>query len=127
MFKYVKMIPSANKLILSKVQKSIDDLQSKIVPKNLPKTFAALPSTGLSDTQVRAELMRFLKMNDMVWKEGKVSGAIYTGNEELQSIITEAFSTFIYTNPLHPGEIRKKFTSSAHFNRTFLWCSSDGV
>ncbi len=102
-FRYLKMIPSANRLIQSKMQKSIDDLQDKIVPKNLPKIFAALPASGLSDAQVRTELMRFLKMNDMAWKEGKVSGAIYTGSEELQSIITEAYSTFIYTNPLHPG------------------------
>ncbi len=102
-FKYLKFIPSANSLIQSKVKKTVQELQDKLVPKDLSKTFAVLPQTGLKDAQIRSEMLRLLKMNDMVWKEGKVSGAIYTGSEELQAIITEAYSTFSYSNPLHPG------------------------
>jgi sphinganine-1-phosphate aldolase len=36
------------------------------------------------------------------WANGRVSGTVYHGGNDLSKIITEACSMFYYANPLHP-------------------------
>ncbi|KNC99861.1 sphinganine-1-phosphate aldolase DPL1 [Spizellomyces punctatus DAOM BR117] len=98
-----KSIPGANDMVKSEVAKQIQSIEKKVVQYTPgEKIYRTLPSKGLSPAEVRAELDRYQKMGDVDWKEGKVSGAIYHGGEEVSSLITDAFARFTVTNPLHP-------------------------
>lgn len=41
-------------------------------------------------------------MEHASWEEGKVSGAVYHGGDELLNLQTEAYRMFSVSNPLHP-------------------------
>lgn len=62
----------------------------------------ALPKEGWSEDRVRAELVRLAGMERPRWEDGKVSGTVYHGGEQLTRLQTEAFGTFTVANPLHP-------------------------
>lgn len=60
-------------MIKEKVRKSVNDMQVGLVPPQ-PITYSSLVPVGLTESQLRKELMRYKSLNDDVWKEGKVSG-----------------------------------------------------
>jgi len=61
-----------------------------------------LPSKGLERDQIISALRAMASREDQVWKEGKTSGAVYHGGDELVSLYTEIFSIYPLANPLHP-------------------------
>ncbi|KAI8821385.1 pyridoxal phosphate-dependent transferase [Fimicolochytrium jonesii] len=98
-----KVIPGANSLVKKEVAKHVEGIEKKMV--NIQpgtKVYRALPAEGLSDGAVRSELERYQKMGHVNWRDGKISGAIYHGGEDVSALITDAFSRFTITNPLHP-------------------------
>ncbi|KAJ3146158.1 hypothetical protein HDU86_000503 [Geranomyces michiganensis] len=98
-----KGVPGANNLVKTEIAKQIKSIENKMV-KIQPgeKVYRALPAQGLSDPAVRTELQRYQSMGDVDWRAGKISGAIYHGGEAVSALITDAFSRFTITNPLHP-------------------------
>ncbi|TPX58172.1 hypothetical protein PhCBS80983_g03321 [Powellomyces hirtus] len=98
-----KTVPAANTLVQKQIAKQIKGIEKQMV-KLAPgeKVYRALPPNGMTDPEVRKELERYQAMGDVDWKEGKISGAIYHGGEAVNSLITDAFSRFTITNPLHP-------------------------
>ncbi|KAI9099865.1 pyridoxal phosphate-dependent transferase [Phlyctochytrium arcticum] len=96
-------VPQANALVKQEVAKTVQEIEKKMITY-MPgeKVYRALPSTGLSEAEVRKELLKYQKMSHVDWTEGKVSGAIYHGGEKVSSLINDAFSKFTVTNPLHP-------------------------
>lgn len=52
--------------------------------------------------QVRAELENLSEMRHTRWEDGRVSGAVYHGGNDLIKLQSEAFEKFIVTNPIHP-------------------------
>jgi sphinganine-1-phosphate aldolase len=51
---------------------------------------------------VREELKKLSEMKHTRWEDGRVSGAVYHGGEELGALQTEAFGLFAVSNPIHP-------------------------
>ncbi|KAJ3072768.1 hypothetical protein HK102_006164, partial [Quaeritorhiza haematococci] len=103
-FKYARAsIPGMNAVVQKEVDKHIKAVQDKLAP-SIPgeKKNLTLPENGLSTDQVRSELVRLQKMGHVDWRGGKVSGAIYHGQDDLTSLLTEAYGMFALTNPLHP-------------------------
>ncbi|KAI8591216.1 pyridoxal phosphate-dependent transferase [Geranomyces variabilis] len=98
-----KRIPGANNLVKTEIAKQVLSIEKKMV-KIQPgeKVYRALPAQGLSDPAVRKELQRYQSMGDVDWRAGKISGAIYHGGDAVSALITDAFSRFTITNPLHP-------------------------
>lgn len=68
----------------------------------------ALPLTGLTALEVSAALTTLSELPNTKWEEGRVSGAVYHGGEEMGAIWREAFGKFVVSNPLHadvfPGQ-----------------------
>ena len=55
----------------------------------------SLPLFGYGFTQLAS-------LEHAKWEEGRVSGAVYHGGEDLSKLQTEAIGTFAVSNPLHP-------------------------
>lgn len=64
--------------------------------------YLTLPKEGWTEDQVRGELERLGDMEHTRWEDGRVSGAVYHGGEEMVKLQAEAFRKFSVANPIHP-------------------------
>ncbi|KAG0678018.1 hypothetical protein C6P40_000678 [Pichia californica] len=99
------MIPS----IKEKVNKEINDaritLEKDILIKSKNVNHSTIPLKGFSIDQVLNQLNDLDNLDSnhaIAWKDGKVSGAVYHGGDELINLQTEAIHKFAVSNQLHP-------------------------
>lgn len=96
-------LPGVRSQIDKQVSKALTDLETKLVPKGPGVTkYLLLPKEGWSAEQVRAELDKLANMEHTMWEDGRVSGAVYHGGQDLLKLQTEAFGQFGVANPIHP-------------------------
>jgi sphinganine-1-phosphate aldolase len=89
------------------VQLQIAEAKIKIERSLVPsgpgvERYTALPKDGWGADKVRDELKKLAEMKHTRWEEGRVSGAVYHGCEDLSKLQTEAYGIFTVSNPLHP-------------------------
>ena len=92
--------------VRSQVKKQVADAIAKLEQKLVPKgpgvsRYLTLPKEGWTQQQVKAELEKLGEMEHTRWEDGRVSGAVYGGNE-LVKLQAEAFERFSVSNPIHP-------------------------
>ena len=85
------------------VTNGLTKLQAKLAPQ-LPgfTRNLELPKEGWAADHVRAELDKLAGLDHTRWEDGRVSGAVYHGGEDLLKLQTEAFGQFGVANPIHP-------------------------
>lgn len=64
--------------------------------------YLELPKEGWNPDHVREELNKLSSMEHTKWEDGRVSGAVYHGGQDLLKLQTEAFGQFGVANPIHP-------------------------
>ena len=64
--------------------------------------FTEIPNKGLSDSQIIDLLGKLSDLKHSDWQNGKVSGAVYHGGEDIIKIQSDAFRIFCVANQLHP-------------------------
>ncbi|KAJ5129349.1 uncharacterized protein N7515_005388 [Penicillium bovifimosum] len=95
--------PGVRGQVDKQVSTAITKLEAKLVNSGPDVTrYLALPKEGWSPEQVRAELDKLAGLEHTRWEDGRVSGAVYHGGEELLKLQTEAFGQFGVANPIHP-------------------------
>ncbi|KAI4240084.1 MAG: hypothetical protein L6R40_005322 [Gallowayella cf. fulva] len=96
-------LPGIRSQVQTQVSQAIKNLESKLVPQG-PGTsrYLTLPKEGWTDQQVRAELEMLGDMKHTRWEDGRVSGAVYHGEDALIKVQSEAFQRFMVANPIHP-------------------------
>ncbi|KAL1916064.1 uncharacterized protein VTP21DRAFT_6068 [Calcarisporiella thermophila] len=98
-------IPPVRRYISQKLAVPLEEIVKSVAPKNHGTTRQlSLPPIGLSDTQVLYRLTEYSKLGRDVsesLRQGKVSGAVYHGGEELADLCTQAYRMFAFSNPLH--------------------------
>lgn len=89
----------------SKVRQQVDEalskMEGKLVPIGLTRT-TKLPAQGLTHDEVRSQLESLAQLDHTRWEDGRVSGAVYHGEDELMKLQTEAYGKFTVANPIHP-------------------------
>jgi sphinganine-1-phosphate aldolase len=96
-------LPFVQAKVRADVDKAILELEAKLVPSGPGVTkYTALPATGWSADAVREELKKLEEMKHTRWEDGRVSGAVYHGGDELSDLQGEAFRKFGVSNPIHP-------------------------
>ncbi|TEB10259.1 sphinganine-1-phosphate aldolase [Coprinellus micaceus] len=102
----VLRLPSMQKKVTTEMGKARLDIENKLVPKGPNVTrHLALPDDGKSLEWILAEMEKMdVELNGQsgIWNQGKLSGAVYHGGEDLQKIITAAYDRYCVSNPLHP-------------------------
>lgn len=89
--------------VQTEVSEAVLKLESKLVPSGPGvERFTRLPADGWAADRVREELDRLAGMEHTRWEDGRVSGAVYHGGDELRDLQAEAFSKFSVSNPIHP-------------------------
>lgn len=93
--------------VRSQIDKQVKDASQKLQDKLVSigpgvNRYSKLPLAGWSNDQVRKELASLSEMKHTRWEDGRVSGAVYHGGEDLAALQTEAFGKFTVANPIHP-------------------------
>ncbi|KAF8460274.1 pyridoxal phosphate-dependent transferase [Kalaharituber pfeilii] len=100
---WILSLPWYKTKIKLELEQTIKKLEDKLVPKGPGITrYLALPKSGWTDEQVKAELQKLSEMQHSEWEKGKVSGAVYHGGDDLLDLQTQAYRLFSVSNPLHP-------------------------
>nr|XP_031859585.1 uncharacterized protein CI109_005047 [Kwoniella shandongensis]KAA5526657.1 hypothetical protein CI109_005047 [Kwoniella shandongensis] len=100
-------LPSSRAKLGSEISKMRSQLREKLAPTTYPDgvtltTVKSLPAQGRSKEWLESEWTNLKKLERGDVDNGRVSGAVYHGGEELNAVINEAMARFIVTNPLHP-------------------------
>ncbi|KAJ5653082.1 Sphingosine-1-phosphate lyase [Penicillium lividum] len=95
--------PGVRGKVDKEVNTALEDLQKKLVPTGPDvDRYLTLPKEGWSPEKVREELGKLAGMKRTRWEDGRVSGAVYHGGEDLLKLQAEAFGQFGVANPIHP-------------------------
>lgn len=134
-FKVILLVPSARRKVAGELDKATLELEAKassplapprrlLTPPQLAPKHATvsqqltLPTTGLTSDEVTAVLVAHSKLPNTRWEEGRVSGAVYHGGEEMGKIWKEAFGMFEVSNPLHADVFPGTFAKLVGGNRS---------
>lgn len=103
LFRVIRKLPIIGALIQKHVNKARSDVAANLTflkeAKNYVKT---LPTKGLNQTDVMEKIKEYSTLGGVRWEDGKISGAVYSGEEELTKLLVKAYGEFAWTNPLHP-------------------------
>lgn len=81
----------------------INELEKKLKPyKGNEFTFSKLPESGINGDEVLENLYNFASVENSGWKAGKVSGAVYHGEDHLLKFLDKVYSAYSQSNALHP-------------------------
>lgn len=105
-FSLVKDLPQ----VVAEVEKSQRELEAdlekeiKINARLIDggKILTALPKKGQSARKILDLMRSETKKEDVKWQDGKVSGAVYHGEQAHQDLLNKAFGLYSISNPLHP-------------------------
>ncbi|RKP24621.1 pyridoxal phosphate-dependent transferase [Syncephalis pseudoplumigaleata] len=98
-----KQLPGVRNKIQSELDKVIKKIQDDVAPVRPGETrYLQLPKQGFTAEQIHAELEKYHGMAKVDWKDGRISGAVYHGNEALSNLCVDAYRLFSVSNPLHP-------------------------
>uniref|UniRef100_A0A8B9M2U7 sphinganine-1-phosphate aldolase n=1 Tax=Astyanax mexicanus TaxID=7994 RepID=A0A8B9M2U7_ASTMX len=94
-FRLIRKIPFIGSSIQKKLNKALDDMSVSVCTLKEGMSYTKLlPAQGLTQKQVLD--------NEVQWTKGKVSGAVYWGDEKLTELLVKVYGEFAWSNPLHP-------------------------
>jgi len=80
----------------------IPELEKTLKPyKDGFLTFAQLPTTGIDRAEILREMERLKSIEEARWKDGKVSGAVYHGDQAHIDFVNRVYALHSQSNPLH--------------------------
>jgi len=102
-FRTVKRIPFVRAKIDQELGKVMRKVEHDVAPtlEGVP-AYVALPAHGLPQDEVDKQLDKLATFTHKAVEQGRVSGAVYHGGEELSKLTNRAYARFSLSNPLHP-------------------------
>ncbi|KAL0956770.1 hypothetical protein HGRIS_002890 [Hohenbuehelia grisea] len=98
-------LPSKKKFVEQQMGEGKLKVEDKLVPKGPDVVrHLRLPETGQSPEWIIEEMQ---KMDSEIpgapkYRQGKLSGAVYHGGEDMEKVIVDAYQRYCVSNPLHP-------------------------
>lgn len=102
-FQIILELPPVKKKVTQELLKTISKIEQEIIQNNDDLLqFPQLPAKGLSNDRIVKELDNLQHLKHSDWVNGRVSGAVYHGGQNLLDLQTEAYSKYSVANQLHP-------------------------
>lgn len=101
-YKKIKKIPIIEKQINIKKDKTILQIKEEInkeIKGN--KLYLELPNEGMKEDEILTIFNKLKTLQSYDYKNGRVSGTVYTNNQDLDKFMNKIFLTFYRSNPLH--------------------------
>jgi sphinganine-1-phosphate aldolase len=81
----------------------VNDIAGKIAPDEPEATrYLTIPKHGWEKEKLSMELLRLSGLPRTRWEDGKVSGAVYHGEDSLLQVQAQAMKLWSVANPIHP-------------------------
>uniref|UniRef100_A0A671PEM5 sphinganine-1-phosphate aldolase n=1 Tax=Sinocyclocheilus anshuiensis TaxID=1608454 RepID=A0A671PEM5_9TELE len=91
------------KYIQNQLNKALDDMSMSLCTLKEGMSYTKLlPAQGLTHKQLLDKIREYETLSEVDWAKGKVSGAVYWGDEKLTDLLVEVYGEFAWSNPLHP-------------------------
>ncbi|TYJ51647.1 hypothetical protein B9479_007767 [Cryptococcus floricola] len=105
--KIMLALPKNKAKLNSELGRTRLELKEKLAPTEYPEGIIltpvrTLPDQGRDKEWLDSEFSNMKKLERGDVDEGRVSGAVYHGGDDLNEIINQAMAKFVVTNPLHP-------------------------
>eukprot|EP00615_Pteridomonas_danica_P010233 CAMPEP_0114358378 /NCGR_PEP_ID=MMETSP0101-20121206/22260_1 /TAXON_ID=38822 ORGANISM="Pteridomonas danica, Strain PT" /NCGR_SAMPLE_ID=MMETSP0101 /ASSEMBLY_ACC=CAM_ASM_000211 /LENGTH=626 /DNA_ID=CAMNT_0001501467 /DNA_START=15 /DNA_END=1895 /DNA_ORIENTATION=+ len=97
-------LPIISSLIDKEVAKEVDKMEAEFTAKLRPddrNPCFEMPDTGMPDEEIVSYMQQLGLKEDKSWEDGKVSGAVYSGDTKHLDLLNKAYSAFCVSNPLH--------------------------
>ncbi|XP_017320214.1 sphingosine-1-phosphate lyase 1 [Ictalurus punctatus] len=102
-FRIIRKIPFVGTSIQNQLNKALDDMSMSLCTLKEGMSYTkCLPARGLTQKQVLESIRQYQSLNEVQWSKGKVSGAVYWGDEKLTDLLVKVYGEFAWSNPLHP-------------------------
>ncbi|KAJ8023088.1 Sphingosine-1-phosphate lyase 1 [Holothuria leucospilota] len=102
-WRFLKGLPIIKGKVKEEVAKNVKKIGEEMYPnKEGDRFLTELPADGISQKEILSRLESYEATSIADWKNGRVSGCVYGGTEELSSLCSEVYHRFAWTNPLHP-------------------------
>ncbi|KAJ1666369.1 Dihydrosphingosine phosphate lyase [Coemansia sp. RSA 1813] len=102
--RHVRRAPGTGIVVQKNIAKIVKDIEDSMVTEVPGEAkYLTIPEQGMSDKDILDILNRRQNESGIDWKNGRASGAVYHGGEELVQLTNQAYAMFNITNPLHPG------------------------
>ncbi|KAG6811604.1 hypothetical protein H0H92_006667 [Tricholoma furcatifolium] len=98
-------LPSNASKVKTQMNRAKLDIENKLVPKGADVVrHLSLPDKGQTLEWIfsQMDVMDTELGNHTNWRQGKLSGAVYHGGDELERVIVRAYERYCVSNPLHP-------------------------
>lgn len=101
---HVRRAPGTGIVVQKNIRKMVKEIEDSMntSPPGESK-YLTVPEQGMPDDQVLAILQRRQEEEGVNWQNGRVSGAVYHGGEDMVRLTNQAYAMFNLTNPLHPS------------------------
>lgn len=100
-FKIARKIPFVQKKIEAELSGTRTNLENDIIASNKGTKFQThLPTFGLSQEDILNKIQEYSNLG-MDWSNGKVSGCVYGGDENVTELVTKVFAKYAWSNPMH--------------------------
>ncbi|EGW31697.1 sphingosine-1-phosphate lyase [Spathaspora passalidarum NRRL Y-27907] len=102
-FSFVMTLPPIKRKVDKELEATIEKIETSLM-QNDDKLlqFPKLPEEGISKESIVEELDKLQHLKHSDWNNGRVSGAVYHGGEELLDLQSEAYHKYAVANQLHP-------------------------
>ncbi|XP_029464919.1 sphingosine-1-phosphate lyase 1 isoform X2 [Rhinatrema bivittatum] len=102
-FRILRKLPFIGAQIQRQLNKAVDDMADAMLTlKDGMGYVKALPAKGLEQAKVLEKAKEYSSLGEVRWDNGKVSGAVYSGEERLTQLFLKIYAEFAWSNPLHP-------------------------
>lgn len=99
---YLKMLPPVRNQLEKEMSKTMTSLRATFETElTEPRTF--LPGRGLPKDELKELLCKRKELDTKHWIDGKITGAIYHGEQSHYDFLGEIYAKWAFCNPLHPG------------------------
>lgn len=99
----LQKLPIIRTRIDSEVAVVLQKVETSLINRDGSLTYyTKLPEKGWSESRVQRELNVNANLARTRWEEGRVSGAVYHGGEDILRVQAKAYAQFSVANQLHP-------------------------
>jgi sphinganine-1-phosphate aldolase len=100
--KRLKKIPAIRQKIEQEYDEMMADLESSVKPyKDGFSSFTQIPKAGRNRDEILHEIEGLCTLEQGLWKDGYVSGAVYHGDQEHIAFLNRVYAITSQSNPLH--------------------------
>uniref|UniRef100_A0A8C7H2H2 sphinganine-1-phosphate aldolase n=1 Tax=Oncorhynchus kisutch TaxID=8019 RepID=A0A8C7H2H2_ONCKI len=101
-FRLIRKIPFVGAAIQTQLNKALDDMSVSLCALKEGMNYTKqLPEQGLTQAEVLDRISEYETLSKWL-RNGRVSGAVYWGDQTLTKLLVKVYGDFAWSNPLHP-------------------------